>query len=207
MWVLNSVTSRSSFFFTFFFFFSQTVTDQSIIKIAEKCLQLKQLCVSKCPDLTDNTLLSLAQHNRSCLSTLEVAGCNQFTDLGFQALGRVSLFVCLLIILTRWQEMGLFFGEIIFFTNRPLLQESFYFYQFIEFFLFLLYLELQIFGTNGSGRMQSNNWFHTCALSHGMSEFRKIGKNFTIFEMKTNNRKKNCFAFLLCPVRLYHTVN
>lgn len=70
----------------------QTITDQSVIKIAEKCFQLKQLCVSKCPDLTDNTLLSLAQHNRSCLNTLEVAGCNQFTDLGFQALGRVSFY-------------------------------------------------------------------------------------------------------------------
>lgn len=71
--------------------FLQTISDQSIIKIAEKCFQLKQLCVSKCPDLTDNTLLSLAQHNRSCLNTLEVAGCNQFTDLGFQALGRVNI--------------------------------------------------------------------------------------------------------------------
>lgn len=61
-------------------------------KIAEKCLTLKQLCVSKCTVLTDHTLISLAQHN-PYLSTLEVAGCHQFTDLGFQALGKVYIFV------------------------------------------------------------------------------------------------------------------
>lgn len=66
----------------------QSITDQSIQRIAEKCLQLRQLCVSKCAELTDHTLTSLAQFN-PYLNTLEVAGCHQFTDLGFQALGRV----------------------------------------------------------------------------------------------------------------------
>lgn len=58
------------------------------MKIAETCLQLRKLCVSKCAELTDQSLTSLAQHN-PYLNTLEVAGCHQFTDLGFQALGRV----------------------------------------------------------------------------------------------------------------------
>ena len=52
------------------------------------CPNLRQLCVSKCADLSDQTLVSLANNN-PFLSTLEVAGCHQFTDLGFQALGKV----------------------------------------------------------------------------------------------------------------------
>lgn len=43
--------------------------------------------MSKCAQLTDQTLIALAQHN-PLLNTLEVAGCHQFTDLGFQALGK-----------------------------------------------------------------------------------------------------------------------
>lgn len=70
-------------------FSQQTITDLSIQKIAETCLNLQKLCVSKCAELTDHTLTSLAQHN-PYLNTLEVAGCHQFTDLGFQALGKVS---------------------------------------------------------------------------------------------------------------------
>jgi F-box/leucine-rich repeat protein 2/20 len=45
--------------------------------------------VSKCSELTDQTLIALANYN-PLLSTLEVAGCHQFTDIGFQALGKVS---------------------------------------------------------------------------------------------------------------------
>lgn len=67
----------------------QSITDASIQKISEKCTNLRQLCVSKCTELTDHSLIALAQHN-PMLNTLEVAGCQQFTDLGFQALGRVS---------------------------------------------------------------------------------------------------------------------
>lgn len=66
----------------------QTITDASIKMIAAKCVNLKQLCVSKCPDLTDQTLIALAIHN-PWLNTLEVAGCHQFTDVGFQSLGKV----------------------------------------------------------------------------------------------------------------------
>ena len=54
------------------------------------CPNLRQLCVSKCGELTDSTLVALANYNPH-LSTLEVAGCNQFTDIGFQALGKVKL--------------------------------------------------------------------------------------------------------------------
>lgn len=60
------------------------------MKIAEKCPNLAQLCLSKCSDLTDQTLLSLALHN-PCLNTLEIAGCSQFTDLGFQSLSKVYI--------------------------------------------------------------------------------------------------------------------
>lgn len=67
----------------------QSITDVSIQKISETCTNLQKLCVSKCVELTDHTLTSLAQHN-PLLNTLEVAGCHQFTDLGFQALGKVS---------------------------------------------------------------------------------------------------------------------
>lgn len=66
----------------------QSITDVSIQKISETCTNLQKLCVSKCVELTDHTLTSLAQHN-PLLSTIEVAGCHQFTDLGFQALGKV----------------------------------------------------------------------------------------------------------------------
>lgn len=59
------------------------------MKIAEKCQNLRQLCLSKCSDLTDQTLLSLAHHN-PYLNTLEIAGCSQFTDLGFQSLSKVG---------------------------------------------------------------------------------------------------------------------
>lgn len=54
-----------------------------------KCPNLRQLCVSKCGELTDSTLVALANFNTH-LSTLEVAGCHQFTDIGFQALGKVK---------------------------------------------------------------------------------------------------------------------
>lgn len=67
----------------------QTVSDASIRNIAVRCTNLKQLCVSKCAELSDNTLIALANNNPQ-LSTLEVAGCHQFTDTGFLALGRVS---------------------------------------------------------------------------------------------------------------------
>lgn len=73
-----------------FRFCSQSITDLSIQKIAETCLNLQKLCVSKCAELTDHTLTSLAQYN-PYLNTLEVAGCHQFTDLGFQALGKVKI--------------------------------------------------------------------------------------------------------------------
>jgi len=53
------------------------------------CPNLRQLCVSKCGELSDTTLLALASSNPN-LSTLEVAGCHQFTDIGFQALGKVK---------------------------------------------------------------------------------------------------------------------
>jgi hypothetical protein len=54
-----------------------------------RCPNLRQLCVSKCSELTDSTLIALANYNPH-LSTLEVAGCHQFTDIGFQALGKVK---------------------------------------------------------------------------------------------------------------------
>lgn len=42
----------------------------------------------------------------------------------------------------------------------------------------MLFLELQISGTNGFGGMQSNNRFDTCAFSYGLSESRKTGKSW-----------------------------
>jgi F-box and leucine-rich repeat protein 2/20 len=70
---------------------SQTITDTSIRNVAMNCTNMRQLCVSKCGELTDSTLVALANYNPH-LSTLEVAGCHQFTDIGFQALGKVSWF-------------------------------------------------------------------------------------------------------------------
>ena len=54
----------------------QTITDASIRNISMRCLNLRQLCVSKCSELTDQTLIALANYN-PLLSTLEVAGCHQ----------------------------------------------------------------------------------------------------------------------------------
>lgn len=68
---------------------SQTLSDVSIRNVAMRCPNLRQLCVSKCSELTDSTLVALANYNPH-LSTLEVAGCHQFTDIGFQALGKVK---------------------------------------------------------------------------------------------------------------------
>lgn len=68
----------------------QTVTDISMQTIAMNCPNLRSVCVSKCFELTDTTLLALATYNHQ-LRTLEVAGCNQLTDSGFQALGKVVL--------------------------------------------------------------------------------------------------------------------
>lgn len=86
------LNAKHSFFCSIFLWLIislQSITDLSIQKIAETCLNLQKLCVSKCAELTDHTLTSIAQHNHF-LNTLEVAGCHQFTDLGFQALGKVS---------------------------------------------------------------------------------------------------------------------
>ncbi len=65
----------------------QTITDISIRNVAMKCPNLRQLCVSKCSELTDQSLIALASCNM--LNTLECSGCHQFTDIGFQALGKV----------------------------------------------------------------------------------------------------------------------
>lgn len=72
------------------FLIVQTITDTSIRNVSMKCPNLRQLCVSKCGELSDSTLVALANFNPH-LSTLEVAGCHQFTDIGFQALGKVIL--------------------------------------------------------------------------------------------------------------------
>lgn len=66
---------------------SQTISDSSIRQLAACCPKLQKLCVSKCAELTDLSLMALSQHNQ-LLNTLEVSGCRNFTDIGFQALGR-----------------------------------------------------------------------------------------------------------------------
>lgn len=99
----------------------QTITDASVSKIAEKCINLRQLCVSKCCELTDHTLIALATYNHY-LNTLEVAGCTQFTDSGFIALAKVN---------EKLEPIN----------KRHLIN------------ILLFFAELQISGTNGSGRM------------------------------------------------------
>lgn len=79
---LNEIFNRHVLIF-------QTITDASVRNISMRCLNLRQLCVSKCSELSDQTLIALANYN-PLLSTLEVAGCHQFTDIGFQSLGKVS---------------------------------------------------------------------------------------------------------------------
>lgn len=116
---------------------AQTITDSSIRNVAMRCVNLRQLCVSKCGELTDSTLVALANFNPH-LSTLEVAGCHQFTDIGFQALGKVKK-----VLRKRFEQQ----------TWK----------------VFLL-VELQVFGTNGSGRVQSDNGSNASALGHRMSQ-------------------------------------
>lgn len=108
-----------------------------------RCLNLRQLCVSKCSELSDSTLLALANYNPH-LSTLEVAGCNQFTDIGFQALGKVNKQKVLTMML-RTEKL----------TLRALL------------------VELQILGANGFGRVQSNNRSDVGTLGNRMSKLGK----------------------------------
>lgn len=77
------------------------------------CPNLRQLCVSKCSELTDQTLIALANYN-PLLSTLEVAACHQFTDLGFQALGKVHALCHFL----RLSEIPLFFHSFFIIDHR-----------------------------------------------------------------------------------------
>lgn len=81
---------RSSFdqIFNTFVSILQSITDDSIQKLAQNCPNIHYLCVSGCANLTDTSLMALAQHCHK-LSTFEAAGCSQFTDGGFQALARV----------------------------------------------------------------------------------------------------------------------
>ena len=70
-------------------FKKQEVTDVGVARLARSCPDLRYLCLSGCGHLSDATLSSLSQHCPQ-LATLEVARCSLFTDLGFQALARVS---------------------------------------------------------------------------------------------------------------------
>jgi len=70
-------------------FQKQEVTDVGVARLARSCPDLRYLCLSGCGHLSDATLSSLSQHCPQ-LATLEVARCSLFTDLGFQALARVS---------------------------------------------------------------------------------------------------------------------
>jgi hypothetical protein len=116
--------------------------------IAMHCPNLRQLCVSKCGELSDHTLIALANHN-PLLSTLEVAGCHQFTDIGFQALGKVSIcFLYLCFYLSNLQNC--------YFINT--------------------FIELQILRKNGLGRVQSNNRFDAASLGNWLSKLREAGR-------------------------------
>jgi hypothetical protein len=53
------------------------------MELAERCAQLRYLCISNCPHLTDQSLAALANHCPH-LVTLECAGLSQLTDAGFQ---------------------------------------------------------------------------------------------------------------------------
>jgi len=68
-------------------FLLQMTTDDGIRELSERCQQLRYVCLSKCTNLTDLTLISLAQC--PLLNVLECDACN-FTDMGFEALARVS---------------------------------------------------------------------------------------------------------------------
>jgi hypothetical protein len=59
------------------------VQDEGVMELAERCAQLRYLCISNCPHLTDQSLAALANHCPH-LVTLECAGLSQLTDAGFQ---------------------------------------------------------------------------------------------------------------------------
>jgi hypothetical protein len=61
------------------------VQDEGVMELAERCAQLRYLCISNCPHLTDQSLAALANHCPH-LVTLECAGLSQLTDAGFQVL-------------------------------------------------------------------------------------------------------------------------
>jgi hypothetical protein len=66
--------------------------DEGVMELAERCAQLRYLCISNCPHLTDQSLAALANHCPH-LVTLECAGLSQLTDAGFQVpcLHRVTI--------------------------------------------------------------------------------------------------------------------
>lgn len=74
----------------------QEITDKALQKLCESCPTLMYFCISGCIRLNDATLLALG-NNCFELSTLEAAGCSQFTDAGFKILAQVGLINCNLI--------------------------------------------------------------------------------------------------------------
>lgn len=125
-----------------------------------RCSNLRQLCVSKCGELTDSTLVALANYNPQ-LSTLEVAGCTLLSDTGFQALGKVVLKVL---------------------ETRNILKKWFQ--------------ELQILGTNGFGRMQSDYWLHACLFGNWMSELGETCKSNIIVQLEKFKKELILFKTL-----------
>ena len=69
--------------------FSQEVNDHAVSKLAEKCKNLRYICLSGCIEISDTVLMALADYCLN-LNTLEVAGCVLLTDSGFLNLTAVS---------------------------------------------------------------------------------------------------------------------
>jgi F-box/leucine-rich repeat protein 2/20 len=59
--------------------------DEGVMELAERCPGLRNVCISNCSHLTDQSLVALATHCTG-LVTLECTGLSHFTDGGFQVI-------------------------------------------------------------------------------------------------------------------------
>ncbi|CAB4374900.1 RNI-like protein [Rhizophagus irregularis] len=64
------------------------ITDTDIIALVNLCPNLTFLDINFCQQLHDSTLIHIANHLGSNITTLNVSQCPKFTDVGFSALAR-----------------------------------------------------------------------------------------------------------------------
>uniref|UniRef100_UPI003AAAFE56 uncharacterized protein n=1 Tax=Centroberyx gerrardi TaxID=166262 RepID=UPI003AAAFE56 len=62
----------------------QALSDASVDKMLQDCVDLQSLTLSSCPGVTDQTLHNISTHT-PCIRSLDVSGCKSVTDIGVQS--------------------------------------------------------------------------------------------------------------------------